>query len=303
MRFRNYILFAFLLTLAHSRAQEKYPIQLHRPTKQGEKFSYAAVGRLAEKIDVSIDGKTTESVDSSYRCELASAIEILEVDKNGLPTSMRLTVFRFQKQTDDDALALDLLGRGTEVHCEFTAEAAKFSVGGKPVSDKVAEALGLVAMKLSSQFGETEDEVMGTKEAQAEGDTWKIDTARVAAALAKNGFHIGADALRGEASLTSVAKHEGGAAKFLGIDVTVIGEGISPELPQGYKVKSGTLTNTISRRFPTDPTLPCAGEEVSFEIVAEAEGIEAEATVNLKIHLKQSLKARYNRIAVRGGDF
>ena len=28
----------------------------------------------------------------------------------------------------------------------------------------------------------------------------------------------------------------------------------------------------------------------------EAEGKEAAATVNLKIHLKQSLKARYNRI-------
>jgi len=298
MRPRNSILLALLLTLAHSGAQEKFPIQLHRPAKLGEKFSYAAVGRLAEKIDVSVDGKTTENVDSAYRCELASAVEILAVDENGLPTEMRLEVFRFQKQGADEALALDLLGRGTQVHCKFTADAAEFSVAGKPVSDEVAEALGLVAMKLSSQSGETEDQVMGTKDPKAEGEAWKIDTARVAAALAKNGFHIGADALRGEARLTSVTKPAGGAAQFLSIDVTVIGEGISPELPLGYQLKSGTLTNTISRRFPTDPSLPCAGEEVSFEIVAEAEGKEAEATVNLKIHLQQSLKARYNRVAV-----
>ena len=31
---------------------------------------------------------------------------------------------------------------------------------------------------------------------------------------------------------------------------------------------------------------------------AEAEGKEAEATVNLKVHLEQSLKARYQRVEV-----
>ena len=300
MRCPIHILTALFLTLVSSRSEEKYPIQLHRPVEAGERFSYAAVGRLAEKIDITVDGNTNESVDSSYRCELASSVEVLEVDANGLPTEMRMVVYRFQKQAQDEALALDLLGRGAEVHCLFSEGTAKFAIAGEPVSDEVAEALGLVAMKLSSQFGETEDELMGTAEAKAEGDSWMIDTGKVAAALAINGFHISADKLRGEAVLTSVTKHEGGEAKFLGIDVTVIGEGVSPELPQGYSVKSGTLTNTISRRFPTDPTLPCAGEEVSFEIEAEAEGKEADSTVNLRIHLKQSLKARYKRISVRG---
>lgn len=300
MRARKYFLIALFLTLASSRGQEAYPIRLHRPAKVGENYSYAAVGRHAEKIDVRVDGETREGVDVSYRCELASSVEISAVDENGLVTSMRLTVFRFQKQSDDDPLALDLLGRGTVVDCQFTADGDGFSVAGEAVSAEVAEALGLLAMRVSSQFGETEDELMGTPEAKAEGDCWKIDTARVAAALARNGFHISADALRGEASLTSVTRHEGGEAKFLSIDVSVTGEGISPELPQGYQLTSGTLTNTIRRRFPTDPGLPCAGEEVDFEIVAEAQGKEAEATVNLKVRLKQSLKARYNRIAARG---
>ena len=278
-------------------AQEaKYPIKLHRPAVKGEVYSYAAVGRLSEQIDVTVDGQTAESQDNAYRCELASSVTILEVDGDGLPTELSITVYRFQKQGEDDQLALDLLGRGTEVHAKFTAEGAEFSVGGKPVRDEVAEALGIVAMKLSSQFGETEDEVMGTAEPKGEGDTWELNRESLAAALASNGFHIAPEKLRSEGRLTSVTRAEGGEAEFLGIDVTVIGEGISPELPQGYATKSGTMTNTISRRFPTDPSLPCAGEEVSFEIVAEAEGKEAESTVNLKIHLKQSLKARYNRI-------
>jgi hypothetical protein len=285
-----------LISLAREREEDKYPIKLHRPATIGESYSYAAVGRLFEKIDVSVDGESTKSKDTSYRCELASKVEIVAIDGHGLPTEMVITIYRFQKQSDDDELALDLLGRGSEVHCKFTADSAEFTIAGQAVSGEVAEALGIVAMKLSSQFGETEDEVMGTAEPKGEGDTWALNTESLAAALAKNGFHISPEKLRSEAQLTSVTRPEGGEAEFLGIDVTVIGEGISPELPAGYVAKSGTLTNKISRRFPTDPTLPCAGEEVSFEIVAEAEGKEAESTVNLKIHLKQSLKARYKRI-------
>ena len=278
-------------------AQErKYPIKLHRPAEQGEVYSYAAVGRLFEQIDVSVDGETKESKEEAYRCELASSVTVLQVDGDGLPTEFAITIYRFQKQGDDDQLALDLLARGSEVHAKLTEGGAEFSMGGKPVSDEVAEALGIVAMKLSSQFGETEDEVMGTAQAQAEGDTWDLNRESLAAALAVNGFHIAPEKLRSEGRLTNVTRAEGGEAEFLLIDVTVIGEGISPELPLGYTTKSGTLTNTISRRFPTDPDLPCAGEEVSFEIIAEAEGKEAESTVNLKIHLKQTLKARYNRI-------
>ncbi len=278
-------------------AQEEYPIKLHRPATKGEAYTYAAVGRLVEKINVTVDGKTSETKNAAYRCELASRVDILEVDKNGLPTEMKTKVYRFQKPGEDDQLALDLRGRGTELHCKFAPDGDEFSVGGEPVREEVEEALGIVAMRLSSQPGETEDEVMGTKEPKAEGETWTADGDRIAAALARNGFHIGADQLRCEARLTSATKPEGGNPEFLGIDVTITGEGISPELPAGYATKSGTLTNKISRRLPTDPALPCAGEEVSFEIVAEAEGKEAESTVNLKIHLKQSLKARYNRIA------
>jgi hypothetical protein len=276
--------------------EQKYPIKLHRPAEEGEVYSYAAVGRLFEKIDVTVDGETTESQNDAYRCELASSVRVMEVDEHGLPTELTITIYRFQKQGEDDQLALDLLGRGTEVHAKFSAEESEFLVGGKLVSDEVAEALGIVAMKLSSQFGETEDEVMGTAQPQGEGDTWELNRESLAAALAINGFHIAPEKLRSEGRLTSVTRAEGGQAEFLGIDVTVIGEGVSPELPSGYASKSGTLTNMISRRFPTDPDLPCAGEEVSFEIIAEAEGKEAESTVNLKIHLKQSLKARYNRI-------
>ena len=277
-------------------AQEKYPIKLHRPAAKGESYTYAAVGRLMEKIDVTVDGETNQSKNADYRCELASRVDILEVDKNGLPTEMLIKVYRFQKQGADDPLALDLLARGTEIHCTFTADGDKFTVDGEPVSEEVEEALGIVAMRLSSQPGETEDEVMGTKEPKAEGETWKVNSERIAAALARNGFHIDADQLRSEASLSSAAKPEGGNPQFLGIDILVAGEGISPELPAGYATKSGTLTNKISRRLPTDPKLPCAGEEMSFEIVAESEGKEAESTINLKIHLKQTLKARYNRI-------
>jgi len=283
--------------ISHLGAQgQKYPIKLHRPAEKGEVYSYAAVGRLFEQIDVTVDGETKESKEVSYRCELASSVKVLEVDDDGLPTEIAITIYRFQKQGDDDQLALDLLGRGSRVHAKFSAGEAEFSIAGKPVPAEVAEALGIVAMKLSSQFGETEDEVMGTALPQGEGDTWELNRESLAAALAGNGFHIAPEKLRSEGRLTSVTRAEGGEADFLLVDVTVIGEGISPELPQGYATKSGTLTNTISRRFPTDPSLPCAGEEVSFEIVAEAEGEEAESTVNLKIHLKQSLKARYNRI-------
>ncbi|MFT4547971.1 MAG: hypothetical protein ACI8XO_004670 [Verrucomicrobiales bacterium] len=299
MPLRYSIFLAAILALPHfvwSQEEGVYPIQLHRPAVKGEAYTYAAVGRLFERIVVTIDGETAETKNESYRCELASKVEVLEVDELGLPTQLNLTVYRFQKQADDEALALDLLGRGAEILCKFSLEGAEFSVAGKKLSGEVAEALSVVAMKLSSQFGETEDQVLGTKEPKAEGDTWALNTDSLSRALARNGFHIGAEKLRSEGQLTSVTKHEGGEAEFLQVDVSIIGEGVSPELPLGYAPKSGTLTNTISRRYPTDPKLPCAGEEISFEIVAEAEGKEAESIVNLKIHVKQTLKARYSRI-------
>lgn len=295
---RPLILLALILSfpqLSGAQDKDKYPIKLHRPAVEGEAYTYAAVGRLMEKIDVTVDGQTTQTKHAAYRCELASRVDILKVDDKGLPTEMLIKVYRFQKQAEDEELALDLLGRGSEIHCKFTADGDTFTVGDKPVSEEIEEALGIVAMRLSSQSGETEDEIMGTGEPKSEGDTWAISSDSIATALARNGFHIAPEKLRTEARLTSATKPEGAQPKFLGIDVTIIGEGISPELPAGYQLKSGTLTNKISRRLPTDPKLPCAGEEVEFEIAAEAEGKEADATINLKIHLKQSLKARYNR--------
>ena len=291
-----------LLTLAFPHfvgAQDKgsYDILLHRPTIDGEAFTYAAVGRMVEKIDVTIDGKTTESSHSNYRCELASRVDIITVDDKGLPAEALIKVYRFQKQRQDDPVALDLLGRGTEILCKFFPAGDTFSIDGEAVSEEIEEALNIVAMRISAQSGETDDEVLGTKEPKSEGDTWTLNTNSISAALARNGFHILPQSLRTEGQLTSATKLEGTNPEFLGVDITIVGEGISPELPSGYLTKSGTLTNKISRRLPTDPKLPCAGEEVEFEIVAEAEGKEAESTVNLKIHLKQTLKARYNRIA------
>ena len=82
-------------------AKQTYPIKLHRPAVKGEAYSYAAVGRLVEKISVTVDGETTESKDAAYRCELASRVEVLEVDENGLPTELMIKVYRFQKQGDE----------------------------------------------------------------------------------------------------------------------------------------------------------------------------------------------------------
>ena len=263
---RRLTLLALILALPQlSRAQEeapaaaeaeKYPVKLHRPAAAGEAYTYAAVGRLTEKIDVSIDGETTVANHDAYRCELASRVEILKVDEKGLPTETLIKVYRFQKQADDEKLALDLLGRGTEIHCKFAAAGDTFTVDGKKVSDEVEEALAIVALRLSAQSGETDDEVMGTTEPKAEGDTWALDADSLAGALARNGFHILPGRLRTEATVTSATKAAGAQPQFLGVDMTIVGEGISPELPAGYQLKSGTLTNEISRRLPTDPKTP-----------------------------------------------
>ncbi len=109
-------------------------------------------------------------------------------------------------------------------------------------------------MKLSSQFGETEDEVMGTALPQGEGDTWELNRESLwRLRLQINGFHIAPEKLRSEGRLTSVTRAEGGEAEFLVIDVTVIGEGISPELPQRLRDE---VRDADEHDQPTIPNRP-----------------------------------------------
>jgi len=279
---------------------ETYKVVLHRPAKVGEVYSYSAVGRMYRQIDVTVDSKTAESSYAEYQCQLASSVEILNVGESGLPTEMKISVFRFQKQSEGDRLALDLLGRGSVIHYKITPEGEEFLVGGEPVREGITEALSMMAMKLSSLPGATDDSVMGVKEPKAEGEKWAIDNALVAAALAKNGFHIHPGALRADAQLSGVTKPGADETGFISVQVNMVGEGISPELPKGYALKSGKLTNHINRRLPLDLDTQSGDEEASFEIIADAEGTEAESKVGLKIHLRQSIKARYNRVAVKG---
>ena len=183
---------------------QDYEIKLTRPTKVGAEYHVAVVGHDSMKSTVKVDGKVVEEQSKNFSVDFESDVKALEVDKNGEPSKVSLTVDKcILKQGGAEK---PLLAKGAVVIASVKDDKAVFETAGQPVDAETAEALGLVV-----QLGKpraSDDEIFGTKERKKVGDHWAMNAELAAKELqdAMKGSTVKKEDVAGTVTLDKVVK-------------------------------------------------------------------------------------------------
>lgn len=281
-------------------------IDLSRPLRPGQVFSYAAVGRSHRETVVSTRGAVVNEVVRGRRCELAAALSVDAVRDDGLPLELSLRVFRLvvrdHRPPDvgdgEGAAPADAGGQplpaGTELVVRFpdrgAGEPTVSRRDGLELEGDVVEALLLV---IPGPAGTRDDDVLFGKEGAARvGERWPIAASPVSAALAEGGIEVDAGRLSGEVALLS---HDPEAGTH-SVEVAIVGDRAGVPLPDGYVTRSGTLRVELSRTLPDDPGSAPLRESARYSLQAQAMGREGERLMVVDLAYLDSRVADYREI-------
>jgi len=150
---------------------QDYEIKLTRPTEVGAEYHIAVVGHDSMKSTVKADGKVVEEQSKNFSVDFESDVKALEVDKNGKPSKVSLTVDKCILK--EGGAEKPLLAKGAVVIASLKDDETVFEIAGQPVDAETAEALDLVVVLGRNRA--SDDEVFGTKERKKVGDHWAMN--------------------------------------------------------------------------------------------------------------------------------
>ncbi len=182
---------------------QDYPIKLNRPEKVGNEFRMAAVGNQTSTTTIKMDGKALEPQNQAVAVTFNAAVKVLEVNKNGEPSKMTLTVEKLSVK-QGGAAAADALPKGAVITASVKGGKSAFEVAGKAVEPETAAALDLVVSL--GQGGASDDEVYGTKDRKKMGDQWSMNSELAAKDAAKQDITVSKENITGTVKLDKTEK-------------------------------------------------------------------------------------------------
>jgi hypothetical protein len=243
-------------TLPTTNAPKTYAVRLSHPSRVGEKLHIVAdkIEEKATKVtagDTVIDDKHDKRV-----IHLDSISTVLEVNAQGRATKTR-----------DDIADLTIDGKSVvkgavEIVYAPKEKDAVITIDGKPANDDARDALKSM-LKLNSG-GPTDDDVFGTKTAQAVGAHWAVNT-QLAHDDLKDDTGLDASTVTGDVWLEGVGTANGketlDVRAKLGLDGLV-----PPDVPQGSSVEMGRADVDLQTTIPTDGQPERMSERMSTAI-------------------------------------
>jgi len=260
---------------------QDYEIKLTRPTKVGAEYHIAAVGHSLMKSTVKVDGKVVEEQSEDFLVDFESDVKALEVDKNGKPSKISLTVDKcILKQGGTEK---PLLAKGAVVIASVKDDKTVFEIAGQPVDAETSEALDLV-LELGRNRA-SDDEIFGTKERKKVGDHWAMNTELAAKDLqdVMKGSTVKKEDVAGTVTLDKVVKAGTTDCLQISAEMTVnnttmpdtrvaqmkvqaLLSGLFPiDFSKGIMEESVSMTMSITVKEKPDPD----GPEIFVESVAE----------------------------------
>ncbi|MEM9479482.1 MAG: hypothetical protein AAGA58_07505 [Verrucomicrobiota bacterium] len=277
---------ALALNSSHADEDDAQRIHFHRPFTTGHLFSYAAIAGTHESVKVRWAGSVLEDRVRDIQCELAAAMQILEVDADGLPVKVKLTTYRFGKR--DGAKLIPLLPKGSIVN-------ATRLEGGKIDFELEDDATLLKEVRTALELTVTLDTknldpVFGVLSRKKPGDKWAVDPQIAVRQFAENGIVVNPDAIGSVVRYRGVDDIAGHECQILHAEIRA--PGTTPELPDGFDPVEGTLEVDLETSIPLDKTLPRLEEAVHFHLYSLARGTDREATVEVETRVSTSVRTR-----------
>ena len=245
---------------------QDYEIKLTRPTKVGAEYHIAAVGHNSTKSTAKMDGKVVEEQSKNFSVDFESDVKALEVDKNGEPSKVSLTVDKcILKQGGTEK---PLLANGAVVSASVKGDKTVFEIAGQPVDAETAEALDLVVGLGRNRA--SDDEIFGTKERKKVGDHWAMNAELAAKDLqdVMKGSTVKKEDVAGTVTLDKVVKVGTTDCLQISAEMTV-NNAMMPDM----KVAQMKIQAHFSGLFPID---------FSKDIMEESDSITMSITVKDK---------------------
>jgi hypothetical protein len=252
-------LFVFLPLVALQA--QTYAIHMQPPVSVGQKYSITSSGSMQEKTASA--GQVMKSAD--YSISFQGKAEVLAVDQVGRPYKLAMTVEKFLKS--EGGATTDLLPAGSVVVTDGSVE-QPISLRGGVLEDSVREAFAVV-FSTHKPDDVTDDEIFGSREAKAVGDSWPMNVASAAENVKGAGIVLPVASTSGSVSL--VAKEKLGAMDCLSLRGEMKASEIGlKNLPPGLTLDRGSL------RVSFRGCVPVADAGLSHK-----EGTD----VNMEVHL------------------
>ncbi len=229
-------------TLPPTSGPKTYAVRLSHPSHVGEKLHVVADKTEDKSTKVTAGDAVIDDKHERRVLHLDAISTVLEVNTAGRATKTR-----------EDVSDLTINGKSVVKGAVEIVRAPKendaiITVDGKPASDDARDALKSM-LKLSSG-GPTDDDVFGTKTAQAVGAHWPVNT-QLAHDDLKDDTGLDATSVTGDVWLERVTTADGKDA--LDVRAKLGLEGLTPpEIPQGSTVEQGRADVELQTMLPVD---------------------------------------------------
>lgn len=257
---------------APEQAGRKYQILLKRQDEPGKQYPTQATDSTISKMVATRQGKLLKEEQERNVLSFSGTRKALAAGVNQ-PMEYVVQLLSFES----DGQKKSLLPAGTKVLRTPVAQQWGYESDGQPVSEEVGVAF-------SSLFGSvikatTDDDVFGTKEPRAVGESWSIDLSK----LADEELAFEPDGASGTTRL--VAVRNVGGIECLEIEAELsIPKARLKDAPEGAKMLATKLEGRFYGSFPTDTKLPVLQSgmvmdiDFKMEVPSEQGPIQMDAT-------------------------
>lgn len=286
-----------LAHLVHAReaTDQAYAVRLFRPAKVGEK--YDIFSSASQQTHMEVLGSRTK-MDLSVVDELEGAFEVLAVDSKGDITKIACALKKLTRK-EGDGDAVEVLPAGSVVIADFTPDPAHPPSGDANFTLKEGQLtpaqVGVVGLMLSNTHPPecpTSDEISSVTTPQKLGDSWRIDSTKLAEYYATTSVKVGSQDLHGTVTLEGVSKLEGTDCLELKLDMSA--ENL--RLPPRDKLRSDGIKMKMTRSImiPVDLHSQSYSEAADLDSVFIAqidapEGAPIRARFSTRTHFRSKV--------------
>jgi hypothetical protein len=258
-----------------AQAGEKYPIVLRRELPPGKSYQLRVKDESTEHTVVSLQGKV---VKDQTKTTLLSFVGSQQALSGGRDQPTDYVVEELTRTADGQKTAL--LPPGSKIAARPAGKEWQYTVEGQPAAEDVNNAL----QKLfgSSAGGPTDDDVFGSKQPRAVGESWSVD---LTSFPADEKIELNPDGASGSTRFVTQRNVDGVACQELQADLSVPKVTLKG-LPEGAKVLSVSLTGHFLGLYPVDTRLPSPSQGLAMDMKFKMEiaSPQGPATVEASVH-------------------
>ena len=237
------------LFIAETVQAQKYPIRLSSPDHIGKKSHVSVIGSFNQEAASTQNGSVLKSVSTNRLVIFEGREEVLSLDADGVALRESFTVEKFTNL--ENGVTGILLNPGSVILTDGSQEKAKQIVLKNGVMSEAARTAFSWILAPHSPDRHSDDEIFGTKEPKAIGDSWPINKLAAISDL-RGTLIIPIERMTGAVSLVSKGSISGDECLNLLAEVKADGVAIK-NAPEGFVPDRGKMDITLRTCIPISP--------------------------------------------------